>query len=179
MEDDDKKLEGQEGNESDAGNDDGAKKPEGQEGGQGAQAGKDDGATKDSHGQPGINKERHDREMAEKDKKIADLEAQLEEKAKTEEGRAELKQQLEEARASIADMKVNHSLEMLGCKNVKAAKALLEDYDNDPAKLKEAAPYLFGEEGEQKPQGSTGKKPTGAADSSLDEKLDKAFGLKK
>ena len=31
----------------------------------------------DSHGQPGINKERHDREIAEKDAKIAELEAKL------------------------------------------------------------------------------------------------------
>ena len=34
-----------------------------------------DGDVKDSHGQPGINKERHDREIAEKDAKIAELEA--------------------------------------------------------------------------------------------------------
>ena len=177
MADDDKKLE--EGQEGAEGNEPEGKDPEGQEGGQGGKEPEGDGeGTKDSHGQPGINKERHDREMAQKDKEIAELKAQLEEAAKTQEGRDELKKKLEETEASIADMKVNHSLELLGCKNVKAAKALLEDYDNDPAKLKEGEPYLFGEE-ESKPKGSTGKKPTGPADSSLDEKLDKAFGLKK
>lgn len=178
MADDDKKLEGQEGNEGDAGSGEPDKKLEGQEGGEPKKPEGDGEDTKDSHGQPGINKERHDREMAEKDKEIADLQAKLDEATKTEEGRAELKKELEEAKASIADMKVNHSLEMLGCKNVKAAKALLEDYDNDPAKLKEAEPYLFGEE-ESKPKGSTGKPPAGPPDGSLDEKLDKAFGLKK
>ena len=179
MADDDKKLEGQEGAAGAEGAGDDDKKPEGQEGGQGDKKPEGDGeGTKDSHGQPGINKERHDREMAEKDKQIADLQAKLDEATKTEEGRAELKKELAEAKASIEDMKVSHKLELLGCKNVKAAKALLEDYDNDPAKLKEGEPYLFGEE-ESKPKGSTGKKPAGPPDGSLDEKLDKAFGLKK
>lgn len=177
MADDDKKLE--EGQEGAEGKEPKGKEPESQEGGKGAEgAGKGDEDTKDSHGQPGINKERHDREMAEKDKQIADLQAKLDEATKTEEGRAELKKELAEAKASIEDMKVSHKLELLGCKNVKAAKALLEDYDNDPAKLKEGEPYLFGEE-ESKPKGSTGKKPAGPPDGSLDEKLDKAFGLKK
>ena len=54
-----------------------------------------DGDVKDSHGQPGINKERHDREIAEKDAKIAELEGKLEEAAKTEEGRADLKAEID------------------------------------------------------------------------------------
>ena len=136
----------------------------------------DEGNVTDKHGQPGINKERHDREMAEKDQKIAELQAQLEEASKTEEGRAKLQKELDEAKASLADMGVTHSLELAGCINVKAAKALLEDYDGDVAKLKEACPYLFGKE---KQTGSTGKKPEGGQQSALDEKLDRAFGLKK
>lgn len=117
----------------------------------------------DSHGQPGINKERHDREMAEKDKQIADLQAKLDEASKTEEGRAQLQKELDEAKASLADMGVTHSLEMAGCINVKAAKALLEDYGGDVAKLKDACPYLFGGSGQQ---GTTGLKPSGAASTS-------------
>ncbi len=152
---------------------------EGQQQQQQAQ-GDDGGDVKDSHGQPGINKERHDREMAEKDKQIAELQAQLEEKSKTEEGRAELKKELEDAKASIADMKVSHKLELLGCKNVKAAKALLEDYDNDPVKLKEGEPYLFGEDEEPKKKGTTGKKPAGPPDSAEERtrKAREAAGLK-
>lgn len=118
-----------------------------------------DGGVVDSHGQPGINKERHDREMAEKDAKIAELEAKLEEAAKTEEGRAELLTELADVKASLADEKVSHSLELAGCLNVKMAKAVLADeYGGDVAKLKEACPYLF----QQKQEGSTGLPPAGA-----------------
>lgn len=122
-----------------------------------------EGGLKDKHGQPGINKERHEKEMAAKDAEIAKLQEQLAEAAKTEEGRKELQKQIDEMKASQADERVTHKLEMAGCKNTKAAKALLEDYDNDVPKLKEACPYLF--EG-KKESGSTGGKPAGAASDS-------------
>lgn len=133
---------------------------------------------KDKYGQPGINKERHEKEVAELQKKIDELTAQVADAAEQKEKRADFEKQVSDLKAELADSKITHSLEMLGCKNVKAAKALLEDYGNDPSKLKEGEPYLFAEEEEHKPKGSTGKKPEGPA-SSLDEKLDKAFGLKK
>jgi len=133
---------------------------------------------KDKYGQPGINKERHEKEVAELQAKIDALTAQVADAAEQKEKRADFEKQVKDLKEELADTKVKHSLELLGCKNVKAAKALLEDYDNDPAKLKEGEPYLFGEDAEPKPKGSTGKKPEGPA-SSLDEKLDKAFGLKK
>ena len=56
-------------------------------------------------------------------------------------------------KASQADERVTHKLEMAGCKNPKAAKALLDDYDGDISKLKEACPYLFEDE---KQKGKTG-----------------------
>ena len=131
---------------------------EGQDGGEGVE---------DKHGQPGINREKYQRDIEAKDKQIAELQAQLDEKSKTEEGRAALKAEL--------DKLTDHRLELAGCLNAKAAKALLGDYDGDVAKLKEACPYLFGVE---KKTGSTGLKPEGAA-GDLDDKLDKAFGIKK
>ena len=111
--------------------------------------------------------------MKAKDDKIAELQAQLDEKAKTEEGRASLKKELDDLKAEMAGERVAHKLEMAGCRNVKAAKALLDDYDGDVDKLKEGCPYLF----EGKKAGSTGLKPEGGA-SDLDDKLDKAFRLK-
>lgn len=134
-----------------------------------------DGEPNDKHGQPGINREKYQRDIEAKDKKIAELQAQLDEKSKTEEGRAALKEELDKLKAEMADERVDHKLELAGCRNAKAAKALLEDYDGDVAKLKEACPYLFGNE---KKTGSTGLKPEGGA-GDLDDKLDKAFGIKK
>ena len=86
---------------------------------------------KDKHGQPGINKERHEKEMAAKDAEIAKLKAEIAKAAETKEGREKLEKRIAELEAVQADERVNHKLEMAGCKNLKAAKALLEDYDGD------------------------------------------------
>lgn len=139
---------------------------EGQGGGEGVE---------DKHGQPGINREKYQRDIEAKDKQIAELQAQLDEKSKTEEGRAALKAELDKLKADMADERTDHKLQLAGCLNAKAAKALLGDYGGDVAKLKEGCPYLF----ESKKQtGSTGLKPEGGAGGNLDEKLDRAFGVK-
>ena len=134
-----------------------------------------DGEPNDKHGQPGINREKYQRDIEAKDKQIAELQAQLDEKSKTEEGRAALKAELDKLKADMADERTDHKLELAGCLNAKAAKALLADYDGDVAKLKEGCPYLFGAE---KKTGSTGLKHEGGA-GDIDDKLDKAFGIKK
>ena len=127
----------------------------------------------DQHGQPGINREKYQRDIEAKDKQIAELQAQLDERSKTEEGRAALKEELDRLKADMADERVTHSLQLEGCLNAKAAKALLGDYDGDVSKLKDQCPYLFAE----RKTGSTGLKTQGDA-SDLDDKLDKAFKLK-
>ncbi len=142
----------------------------GSEGGQDPAAeGQGSGEPSDKHGQPGINREKYQRDMKAKDDKIAELQAQLDEKSKTEEGRAELKDELDKLKAEMADERVTHKLEMAGCRNVKAAKALLDDYEGDVSKLKEACPYLFSE----KKTGSTGLKSDGDAEKASEEKVDK------
>lgn len=143
------------------------------------QAGTEEGeGLTDRHGQPAIAKGKYERDLAAKDGEIAELKAKLDELSRTEEGRKEQQERIAKLEAELAEAKVDHSLELAGCVNVKAARAILPDYDSDVAKLKEACPYLFGQE--QKPQaGSTGLPASGAPDSGLDEKLDRAFGLKK
>ena len=89
----------------------------------------DAGEVRDTHGQPGLTKERHDKEAA-------DLEAKM------------------------ADSETTHRLELAGCRSVKAAKALLGDFDGDVSKLKAEHPYLFEEA--KGGSGSTGLKPGGA-----------------
>lgn len=128
----------------------------------------------DKHGQPGINREKYQRDMKARDDKIAELQAKLDEKAKTEEGRDELKKQIEDLKAEVADERLTHKLELAGCRNVKAAKSVLDDYDGDVAKLKEDCPYLF----DGRKAGSTGLMPEGDAGKALDAKLDKIFGVK-
>lgn len=133
----------------------------------------EEGGVRDSHGQPGINKERHDREMAEKDARIKELEDALEEASKTAEGREELASKIEELKGELAGERVDHSLEMAGCLNAKAAKAVLPDYDGDVAKLRDACPYLFSA---GRKTGTTGARPEGAGrdeDSVIDRVLSK------
>ena len=132
-----------------------------------------EGEVEDKHGQPGINREKYQRDMKAKDDKIAELQAQLDEKSKTEEGRAELKDELDKLKAEMADERVTHKLELAGCRNVKAAKALLEDYEGDVAKLRDACPYLFSE---GKQTGSTGLKSDGDATAADEEKVDRILG---
>ncbi len=119
----------------------------------------DDGVG-DSHGQPGINRERHDREIAAKDARIAELEGKLEDASKTEQGRADLKKEIDKLRAEQADERVAHKLELAGCVDLKAAKARLDDFGGDVDKLKSECPYLFAE---KKQTGSTGLEASGAA----------------
>lgn len=134
-----------------------------------------EGEVEDKHGQPGINREKYNRDIAAKDKEIAELKAQVAEAAKTEEGRKALEEKIAKLEADQKDERVTHKLELAGCRNAKAAKALLDDYEGDVDKLKEACPYLFSD----KQTGTTGLKPKGAADNGIDEKLDKAFNLVK
>ena len=138
----------------------------------------DGGEPRDSHGQPGINREKYQRDMKAKDEQIAKLQEQLEEASKTEEGRAELQKQLDELKAKSADETVTWQLKDAGCRDenaIKAAKALLPDYEGDVAKLKEACPFLFPPD--KKDTGSTGAKPQGAS-SAIDEKIDRVFSRK-
>lgn len=151
--------------------------PQGQA--QGEPGAVDDGADlTDRHGQPAIAKGKYERDLAAKDGEIAELRAKLDELSRTEEGRKEQRERIAKLEAELAEAKVDHSLELAGCVNLKAARAVLGDYEGDVAKLREACPYLFGQE--RRPQaGSTGLPASGASDGGLDEKLDRAFGLKK
>ena len=136
----------------------------------------DDGKVLDSHGQPGINKERHDKEVAELRKQIEELKADAAEAAESKAKRAEYEQKVSDLEGKLADSELSRKLEKVGCRSVKAAKALLPDYDGDVEKLRAAEPFLFEE---VKPTGSTGFKPKAADPKDDQEELDKLFGIKK
>ncbi|MCI8305039.1 MAG: hypothetical protein HFJ69_00440 [Enterorhabdus sp.] len=152
--------------EGDAGPEAGATDPQGDGG--------PDGGVVDKHGQPGINKERHDKEVAELKAEIAKLKEEAADAADAKAKREEFEKKAAALEAKMADTEMAHKLEMAGCVDLKAAKSRLDDFDGDVAKLKESCPYLFGEEKRQ--SGTTGKPPAGAS-KAMDEKLDKIFGV--
>lgn len=113
----------------------------------------------DKHGHPGISQGKYERDIKERDEKIAELQAQIEQAAKSEEAAAELAGKIDALKAEMADKDTDHALELAGCVDLKAAKAVLDDCGGDVAKLKDSKPYLFKQE---QPAGSTGLRPAGA-----------------
>lgn len=60
------------------------------------------------------------------------------------------------------DDRVEFGLRLAGCRNVKAARAVLGDYNGDIEAMKEAEPWLFAKHAET--TGATGLPSAGAAD---------------
>lgn len=82
--------------------------------------------------------------LAERDARIAELEGEIAEAAKTAEGAEKLRAEMDELRRRGDEERVGFELQFAGARNVKAARALLADYDNDVERLKAAEPWLFG-----------------------------------
>lgn len=113
-----------------------------------------------------VAKARADYEAAlkERDARIAELEGEIAEAAKTAEGAEKLRAEMDELRRKGDEERVGFELQLAGARNVKAARALLPDYDNDIDKLKAAEPWLFGAGAAAPAQaGATGLPNAGAA----------------
>ena len=106
-----------------------------------------------------------ERDVANRDKRIKELEAKLEEATggqKTAEERiAAIEEQLKSMEGERDAAKADAKLTAAGCIDCELGRAALAAFDGDVDKLKEAKPYLFGTEGGQ-PR-STGGKPDGSA----------------
>ena len=129
-------------------------------GGEGAAAG--GGATPIADGAA---KARADYEaaLAERDARIAGLEGEIAEAAKTAEGAEKLRAEMDELRRKGDEERVGFELQLAGARNVKAARALLADHDNDIEKLKAAEPWLFSASPAPAHAGATGLPSAGAA----------------
>ena len=102
--------------------------------------------------------------LAERDARIAELEGEIAEASKTAEGTEKLRAEMDELRRQGEEQKAAFELTIAGARNVKAATALLPDYDNDIEKLKAAEPWLFGTGVSTPAQaGATGLPNAGAA----------------
>lgn len=101
--------------------------------------------------------------LAARDARIEELEGQIAEASKTVESAEKLRAEMDELRRQGDEQRVAFELTMAGARNVKAATALLSDYDNDVEKLKQAEPWLFPASGAPAPSGATGLPNAGAA----------------
>lgn len=102
--------------------------------------------------------------LAERDARIAELEGEIAQAAKTAESAEKLRAEMDELRRQGEEQRVSFELTMAGARNVKAATALLSDYDGDVEKLKAAEPWLFSVSAPASaPAGATGLPNAGAA----------------
>ena len=104
--------------------------------------------------------------LADRDKKIAELETQIADAAKTVESANALAKQIEELKAATDAERVGYELKLAGCRSVRAGRVLLADHEGDMAALKKAEPWLFGD---APGGGATGLEPAGASKGEGDE----------
>lgn len=97
--------------------------------------------------------------LADRDKKIAELEGQIAEAAKSVESANTLTKQIEQLKADADAERIGFELKLAGARNVTAAKALLGEHGGDVAKLKAAEPWLFADGA----AGASGLEPAGVA----------------
>ncbi len=103
--------------------------------------------------------------LADRDKKIAELESQIANAAKSVESANELAKQIEQLRADTDAERVGYELKLAGCRSVRAGRVLLAEHEGDMAALRKAEPWLFGET----VGGATGLEPAGASKGESDE----------
>lgn len=102
--------------------------------------------------------------LAERDARIKELEGEIAEAAKTAESAEKMRKKTDKQRHQGEEQRVGFEPQMAGARNVKAARALLSDYDNDIDKLKAAESWLFGADSSAPAQtGATGLPNKGAA----------------
>ena len=112
---------------------------------------------------------KRDTDIAERDGKIAELEGKLADAEKLGQQAESLKSENEQLKNQAASERIDFSLQLAGCRNVKAARAVLDDYDGDVEKLKAAEPWLFAAHADK--AGATGLPNAGtASDDGKDER---------
>ena len=101
----------------------------------------------------GVDASSYEAQIAERDGRIAELEAQVAEAAKNAETAEKLRGEIAELKAQGESDRIDFKLQLAGVRNVKAARAMLGEYDGDVDALKAAEPWLFADTRTSKPQG--------------------------
>lgn len=125
------------------------------------QAAQDERDEQTQTGEPQMSGDAWQAAIAERDDKIAALEQQVAEAAKSTETADVLRAQIAELKEQGASDRIDFELMLSGVRNVKAARAVLADHAGDVAALKEAEPWLFETAGTK--GGTTGLPNAGAA----------------
>ena len=126
-----------------------------QQGTQGAGQSAGDSAGASGSG-AGANATTYGAQLAERDKRIAELEAQGADAAKTAEAAEALKREIAELKAQGESDRIDFKLQLAGVRNIKAARAVLDDHGGDIDKLKAEEPWLFADASGAQPGGRTG-----------------------
>lgn len=117
------------------------------------QAQEDLGQQQATQDQPQVSGTDWEKAVAERDEKIAALEAQVAKAAKNAETAEQLRSEIAELKAQGESDRIDFRLQLAGVRNVKAARAMLGDYDGEVDALKAAEPWLFADVRTTKPQG--------------------------
>lgn len=110
----------------------------------------------------GVDAEAYEAQLAECDSRIEELEAQIADAAKNAETADGLRAEIAALKQQGEDERIDFKLQLAGCRNVKAARAVLDDHGGDVEKLKEAEPWMFAGT-PQKQAGKTGLPNAGTA----------------
>ncbi|EMZ42644.1 MULTISPECIES: hypothetical protein [Atopobium] len=121
-----------------------------------------------SNGEQTVNYHKYERDIANRDKTIAELKAQLEQSGKSASDVDKLQSELAELKDSLATEKANAALSAAGCVDTELGRVALKAFDGDIEKLKAEKPYLFNQPKSVSTGGSSAGTPSSAA------KLEKA-----
>ncbi len=120
-----------------------------------AETAQDNGREQAQEEQPQVSGVDWEKAIAERDGRIAELEAQVADAAKNTEAAEALRGEIAELKAQGENDRIDFKLQLAGVRNVKAARAVLADHGGDVDALKEAEPWLFADAFTPKQQGGT------------------------
>ena len=120
------------------------------------QAQEDLGREQAQEEQPQVSGVDWEKAIAERDEKIAALEQQVADAAKNAEAAETLRGEIAELKAQGESDRIDFKLQLAGVRNIKAARAVLDDHGGDIDKLKAEEPWLFTDSSGAQPGGKTG-----------------------
>ena len=120
------------------------------------QAQEDLGREQAQEEQPQVSGVDWEKAIAERDERIAALEQQVADVAKNAEAAEALRGEIAELKAQGDSDRIDFKLQLAGVRNIKAARAVLDDHGGDIDKLKAEEPWLFADASSVQPGGKTG-----------------------